>query len=96
MKRFTVETPNEMTEQERETLETLLHYPSLERVFAEDVAAGAEKIKEKMQAKIHEAERVVRRGAPVEAEKAAKISAALQTTINFLDELERMRNAQTK
>lgn len=96
MKHFTAETPGEMTEQELETLETLLNYPSLERAFGEDVAAGAEKIKKNMQARVAEAERVVRRGATAEAEKAAKISAAYQTTINFLDELEQMRKAQAK
>lgn len=94
MKRTTSETSDELTEQERETVKTLVNYPKLEQTFAE--SNGAEKIKRKMRDKITEVERVIRRGTQSEADKAAKILAAYQTTLDFLEELERLRLQKTK
>lgn len=96
MKRFKVETPVEMTDEERETINSLVNYPTLERAFGGDVAAGAEKIKRKMSASVAELERVVRRGAQAEAEKAARILTAYKTTLAFLEELENMRKNQSE
>lgn len=91
MKRFEPETTVEPTDDERETIESLLNYPSLERAFAGDIAAGAEKIKQKMRSSVVELERVVRRGAQNEAEKAERVLAAYKTTLQFLEELENRR-----
>lgn len=96
MKRFTVEKNVELTDEERETIESLVNYPSLERVFGEDVAPGAEKIRRKMQESVADLERVVRRGAKAEAEKAARVLTAYKTTLAFLDELERARKNQSE
>lgn len=96
MKKLKAETSDTITEEERDTIETLLNYPSLEEVFAENAATGAEKIKQKMLSTVADLERVVRRGSKEEAEKASKITAAYQTTLSFLDELEQRRNSRTK
>lgn len=96
MKRFKVETPIEMTEEERETINSLVNYPSLERAFGGDVASGAEKIKQKMAESVAEFERVVRRGTQSEAEKAGRVLAAYKTTLAFLDELESLRKNQSE
>lgn len=96
MKRFTVETPVEMTEEERETINSLVNYPSLERAFGSGAASGAEKIKQKMAASVAELERVVRRGAQAEAEKAVRVLAAYKTTLAFLEELENLRKNQSE
>lgn len=94
MKRFTDETPVELTEQERQTIETLVNYPNLERAFAENI--GAEKIKQTLREKIVETERVIRRAAQAEADKAARILTAYQTTLDFLEEIEHLRLQKTK
>jgi len=97
MKSFNVEKPVEPTEEERETIETLVNYPSLERAFEQPENAqttGADKTRQKMQASVAEFERVLRRGARAEAERAERILAAYKTTLAFLDELERMRKNQ--
>lgn len=94
MKHSKTETAAEPTGEERETIETLLNYPSLERAFADDAASGADKTKRKMLESVAELERVVRRGTQTEAAKAARVLAAYQTTLDFLDELERARKNQ--
>lgn len=96
MKHSKVEVPDKLTGEEQQVIESLLKYPSLEKVFAENTSPGLEKIKDNMQSTIAELERVVRRGAQADAEKAVKISAAFQTTLNFLDELENIRQSQSK
>lgn len=96
MKSFKVETAGEPTDQERETIAALVNYPSLERAFAENVAGGAEQIKRKMAQSVADFERVVRRGAQAEAEKAARILTAYKTTVAFLEELEAMQKKQAE
>jgi hypothetical protein len=96
MKSFNVEKAVELTEEERETIESLVNYPSLERAFEQENAqtTGAEKIKQKMEGSVAEFERVLRRGARAEAERAERILTAYKTTLAFLDELEQMRKNQ--
>ncbi len=96
MKRFEAETSDRLTDEERETIESLLRYPSLERVFDQNQPHNLADTKKKMQSNIAGLERTIRGGAKTDAERAAKIVAAYQTTINFLDELEQMRNNQAK
>lgn len=91
MKRFKVETSEKFTDEERETIESLLNYPSLEKVFARDAPHNLAETKRKMNATVAELERVIRGGTKTDAEKASKIAAAYRTAIDFLDELERLR-----
>lgn len=88
MKRFEVEPSAELTDAERELVETLLNYPSLEKIFDSGAPHNQAKIRQNMQARISELERVVRRGSRAEAEKAARVVEAIQTTLRFLDELD--------
>jgi hypothetical protein len=96
MKRTSAESERALTEEERETVEALVNYPSLERAFAETGQAGAQKIRRKMLESIAEFERVVRRGARAEAERADAILTAYKTTLGFLDELEEMQKNQSR
>lgn len=96
MKQFKAESSGAITEEERETIETLLSYPSLEKVFAENVRTGSEKIRQKMLSTVADLERVVRRGSKEEAAKASIITTAYRTTLDFLDELEERLNSQNK
>lgn len=97
MKRFQAEEKTtQMTEEERETIEALLHYPSLEKVFGAGETYNSDETKRKMRSSIVELERIVRSGAQGEADRAAKIIAAYETTIGFLNELEERRKNQSK
>jgi len=94
MKHFKVEMPAELTEEERAAIESLVHYPSLERAYAED--SEAKKIKRKMNESIVEFERIVRRGTKTEAEKAERILTAYRTTLGFMNELEMLRQNKSE
>ena len=72
-------------------IESLLKYPSLEKVFDRTDALPA--LKRRMTATLEDLERVVRRGAKEDAAKAAKVVAAYQTALKFLDELEAIRQS---
>lgn len=88
--------PDKSTSEEREIIEALLKYPSLEKVFDKNAPKGYEKTREKMNAVIGELERVIRRGTKHDAEKAKKIFEAYQTALSFLEELENIRRQQAK
>lgn len=96
MKRFKTETSAKMSDEEMQTIETLLYYPSLEKVFDREQPQNLSDMKQKMQVTVTELERVVRRGTRAEAEKASAIIAAYQTTVGFLEELERLRKGQSE
>ena len=74
-----------------EIIESLFKYPSLEKVFDREDSEKLSAMKQKMQATLEDLERVVRRGAKEDAAKAAKVIAAYQTALKFLDELETIR-----
>lgn len=96
MKRFETETSEQLTDEERETIESLLKYPSLERVFDSSEPHNLGETRRKMQTNVNEFERTIRSGSKREADRAAKIVAAYQTTIKFLDELEIICGNQAK
>ena len=96
MKGFKPDTQTEMSEAEKEAVKSLLKYPSLEKVFDPNQPQTVAETKKRLQISLTELERVVRSGTKQDAEKAAQIVAAYQTTINFLDELERLRKNQPK
>ena len=78
-------------EEEQKTAELLLKYPSLENMFDADQLRNLPKTKRNMEQTISELERSVRRGTKEEAEKAARVIEACKTTLNFLRELEEIR-----
>ncbi len=77
--------------EEQELIETLLKYPSLEKVFDPADAPAFPAMKRKMQATVDDLERVVRRGSKEDAAKAAKVVEAFQISLKFLDELDMRR-----
>ena len=84
------------TPEEIETIEALLKYPSLEKVFDAATPDSYEKTKRTMSGVIAELERVIRRGTKQDAERAETILEAYRTALNFLDELENIRRKQAK
>lgn len=94
MKRIQAETPGALTGEEKETIESLLQYPSLEHVFDASQPHNLAATRKKMQASVAELERIVRSGSKTEADRAERIIAAYKTTADFIDELERLRGAQ--
>lgn len=84
------------TPEEIETIEALLKYPSLEKVFDAAAPDSYEKTKRTMNGVIAELERVIRRGTKQDAERAEKILEAYRTALNFLDELENIRRKQSR
>ena len=97
MNRFqSQEKPIDLTEEERETIAALLHYPALEKVFDHAQPPQLEDLRRKMQSNIVELERIVRSGARSEADRAATIIEAYRTTLGFLGVLEEARKNQAK
>lgn len=86
--------PDKSTTEEREIIEALLKYPSLEKVFDGSVPDGYEKTKKKMSNVVAELERVIRRGTKQDAEQANKIVEGYKTALKFLEELEDIRRRQ--
>lgn len=84
------------TAEEREIIEALLKYPSLEKVFDGKLSDGYEKTKKTMSNVIAELERVIRRGTKQDAERAEKIVEAYKTALKFLEELEELRRQQAR
>lgn len=87
---------SEPTAEERELLETLTRYPALETAFEHNSLAGFSEIKRKMQVTLTHLERVIRRGDASESNRAAIALTAYQTTINFLNELEKIGKNQPR
>ena len=85
----------EPTDEEKELIETLVKYPSLETAYDASSASFAE-IRQKMHSSITSLERVVRRGDRANAERAALVIGAYQTTLSFLNELEQIGKNQPK
>jgi len=71
--------------------ELLLKYPSLEKVFDENQLENLPEMKSKLQDTIADLERTVRTGSKEDAEKAFRIIEACNTTLDFLAELESLR-----
>lgn len=88
--------PENSTVETAETIKSLLHYPSLERVFDPTDARRLPALKQKMRSTIDDLERVVRRGSKDDAERAARAVEAFKVTLDFLDELETARQTQSK
>lgn len=96
MKQSTSEPREEPNAETAEIIQSLLNYPSLEKVFEAGDGRNLAATRSKMQATIDELERVIRRGTNADAEKAAVVVKAFQTVLNFLDELENLRRSSSK
>ena len=86
----------EPTREERDLIESLVKYPSLENAFDRAAAPGFAEIKQKMQATVTNLERVIRRGERSDAERASVIVRAYRTTFDFLGELENIGKNQPR
>ena len=85
-----------LSHEEIEIINSLLNYPSLEKVFDPTDSRNPSAIKQKMQSTIDDLERVIRRGSKDDAEKAARAVEAYKIVLGFLDELETARQAQAR
>ncbi len=83
-----------LSDEEAELVKILLHYPSLEKIFDRAEPQNLPEFRRKTQSTIADAERVIRRGTGEEAARAARVLAACQIVIGFLEELEQARRAQ--
>jgi hypothetical protein len=86
---------DQLTDEEKQTIESLLKYPQLEKVFDRNEPHNLAETKQKMRVTVTELERVIRSGTKSDAENAARIAAAYRTTIEFLEELELIRKNQS-
>jgi hypothetical protein len=86
----------EPTAEERELIETLIAYPSLESAFNRSSPGGFAEIRQKLQATVVNLERVVRRGEKADAERASIAASAYRTAIDFLVELEKIGKARPR
>ena len=93
MKQTDSNQPEKLTAEETETINSLLNYPSLEKVFDATDPRNPSAMKQKMQSTIDDLERVIRRGSKDDAEKAARAVEAYKIVLNFLDELETARQS---
>lgn len=96
MKQSEANQPEKPNQEETEIINSLLNYPSLEKIFDPNDRRKLAEMKRKMQSTIDELERVIRRGSKDDAEKAAGTIEAYQTVLNFLDELQTARQAQAE
>ena len=87
------ESNRKISPEESEIIESLLKYPSLEKVFDRTDSSRLTAMKREMQATVDDLERVVRRGSQEDAAQAAKVIEAYRITLSFLDELETIRRA---
>jgi intergrase/recombinase len=86
---------DQLTDEEKQTIESLLKYPQLEKVFDRNEPHNLAETKQKMRVTVTELERVIRSGTKSDAENAARIAEAYRTTIEFLEELELIRKNQS-
>ncbi|HVF56625.1 MAG TPA: hypothetical protein VM934_10770 [Pyrinomonadaceae bacterium] len=72
-------------------LSSLLHYPSLGRLFEGADTSALEDMRARLARTNQELERVLRQGPKEDAERASRASQAVGVTLALLEELERMR-----
>lgn len=88
------ESNQKLSPEETELIESLLKYPSLEKVFDPLDEKKFSAMKLKMQTTIDDLERVVRRGSNEDAAKAAKVIEAYKISIKFLEDLDERRRTR--
>lgn len=90
-------TPHELNDNassgdDSEDRAALFNYPTLGRLFdGDDSARALGEIRARLTDTRNDLERVVRRGTQQDADRAACISRAFTVTLDFLDELDRIR-----
>lgn len=88
-----LESNRKISPEESEIIESLFKYPSLEKVFDSPDASRLTAMKRQMQATVDDLERIIRRGSKEDAAQAAKVVEAYRIALDFLDELETIRQA---
>ena len=72
-------------------LTSLLHYPSLGRLFDGADTQALEEMRGRLRRTSQDLERVVRQGSREDAERAARAARAVSVTLELLDSLEQIR-----
>ena len=76
-------------------LSSLLHYPSLGRLFEGADSQALEEMRARLVRTNQDLERVVRQGSREDAERAARAARAVSVTLELLDSLEQIRRGGT-
>jgi cell fate (sporulation/competence/biofilm development) regulator YlbF (YheA/YmcA/DUF963 family) len=74
-----------------EDISKILNYPSLDKLFDENNPNALAEIRGKFGKTQEDLERVIRQGSKEDAEKAGKVSRAIKITLDFLDNLEELK-----
>jgi hypothetical protein len=74
-------------------LASLYHYPSLGRLFEQPSSAPLAEMRARLNRTSQDLARVVRQGSREDAERAARASRALETTLALLDDLEKLQQS---
>jgi cell fate (sporulation/competence/biofilm development) regulator YlbF (YheA/YmcA/DUF963 family) len=74
-----------------EDISKILNYPALDKLFDEHNPNALAEIREKFNKTQQDLERVIRQGSKEDAEKAGKVSHAVKITLEFLDNLEELK-----
>jgi hypothetical protein len=74
-------------------LASVYHYPSLGRLFEQPQSAPLAEMRARLNRTSQDLARVVRQGSREDAERAARASRALDTTLALLDDLEKLQQA---
>lgn len=72
-------------------LASLYHYPSLGRLFEQPGSAALAEMRARLNRTHQDLARVVRQGSREDADRAARASRALETTLTLLDDLEKLQ-----
>lgn len=82
---------NEKIELNREEMAKLFNYPSIGELFSESDPRRLNDFFTRLSATREQLERVIRYGSRAEAERAAKAAGAVKVTLEFLQNLQKMR-----
>jgi cell fate (sporulation/competence/biofilm development) regulator YlbF (YheA/YmcA/DUF963 family) len=74
-----------------EDISKLLNYPALDKLFDEHNPNALAEIRGKFDKTQQDLERVIRQGSKEDAEKASKVSRAIKITLDFLDNIEELK-----
>jgi cell fate (sporulation/competence/biofilm development) regulator YlbF (YheA/YmcA/DUF963 family) len=78
-----------------EDISKILNYPSLDKLFDENNPNALAEIRGKFGKTQEDLERVIRQGSKEDAEKAGRVSRAIKITLDFLDNLEELKQKQS-
>ncbi|HYN85478.1 MAG TPA: hypothetical protein VER32_09505, partial [Pyrinomonadaceae bacterium] len=83
--------PDEGADSAAADLASVFNYPSLGQLFDSTDTRALEEMRARLQRTSQDLERVVRQGPKEDAERAGRAARAVSVTLDFLNELDKMR-----